>query len=384
MREQEAIVNRKEALKVFGAGSLGLVGLACGTGTAAESAKAAAAGAATGAGAAGTASDAASGAASSGGGEPARTVTMQRLAADPRALPEPIAGAAPRTRSFLLEPREGIGEIEAGATFDYMTFGGQIPGPMLRARQGDRIRLTVRSPKSNVRPHNVDLHAVYGPGGGASDTLVLPGQEKTIEFRAMYPGAFIYHCAVPGMDMHNSSGMFGMILIEPPEGLPEVDHEIYVGQHEVYTNRRAGEAGHHAFDTASMVREDPTYVLLNGEKYALTPDVRGAIKAKRGDTARIYFVNGGPNLTSSFHPIGNVFTRAWIAGALANEPLRYVQTLPVPPGSTGVFEMEFPVPQPIKLVDHALSRVTRKGMLGIIDVEGPKQAGIFRAVNDRA
>ncbi|HKK07462.1 MAG TPA: copper-containing nitrite reductase [Gemmatimonadota bacterium] len=372
-RDGQGRVSRREALKVFGAGSLGLAAVACGSGTAAEAtAPAGTAAAAGGTAPAGT------------GGEPARAVTIRRLAADPTELPGPIGGAAPRTRHFLIEPREGVGEIEAGATFDYMTFGGRIPGPLLRARQGDRIRLTVRSAKGNIRPHNVDLHAVYGPGGGAAETLVLPGQEKTIEFRALYPGAFIYHCAVPGMDMHISSGMFGMILIEPPEGLPEVDHELYLGQHEVYTNRRVGEAGHHAFDTAAMLREDPTYVLLNGEKHALTDDVRGAIRARRGETARIYFVNGGPNLTSSFHPIGNVWSRAWIAGALANEPLRYVQTLPVPPGSTGVFELEFPVPEPIKLVDHALTRVMRKGMLGVIDVRGPKQADIFRAVDDLA
>jgi nitrite reductase (NO-forming) len=378
-------MHRRDALRVFGASGLGLVGLACGA-RGAERARAAetGSGAADPAPAAAASGAAASGAGASGDAGAARTVTLQTLAADPKALPEPIAGASPRTRSFLLEPREGVGEIEPGATFDYMTFDGQIPGPMLRARQGDRIRLTVRSPRTNIRPHNVDLHAVYGPGGGASETLVLPGQEKTIEFRAMYPGAFIYHCAVPGMDMHISSGMFGMILIEPPEGLPKVDHELYMGQHEVYTNRSAGDSGHHLFDTASMLREDPSYVLLNGQKHALTADGRGPVVARRGETARVYFVNGGPNLTSSFHPIGNVWSKAWIAGALANEPLRYVQTLPVPPGSTGVFELEFPVPEPIKLVDHALTRVVRKGMLGIIDVKGARQAGIFRAIDTHA
>ncbi len=371
-------MDRRDALKVFGAGGLGLVGVACGA-RGPDRASAAETSADAGTAGAGSAVAGAAGAAPG----TARTVTLQMLAADPKALPEPIADASPRTRSFLLEAREGVGEIEPGSTFDYMTFGGQIPGPMLRARQGDRVRLTVRSPKTNIRPHNVDLHAVYGPGGGASETLVLPGQEKTIEFRAMYPGAFIYHCAVPGLDMHISSGMYGMILIEPPEGLPKVDHELYLGQNEVYTNRSAGEGGHHAFDTASMLREDPTYVLLNGQKHALTADGRGPIVARRGETARVYFVNGGPNLTSSFHPIGNVWSKAWIAGALANQPLRYVQTLPVPPGSTGVFELEFPVPEPIKLVDHALTRVAHKGMLGIIDVQGARQASIFRAVDPR-
>jgi len=102
------------------------------------------------------------------------------------------------------------------------------------------------------------------------------------------------------------------------------------------------------------------------------------MNVKVGETARIFFVCGGPNLASSFHPIGNVWTKAWPAGALANDPLRYVQTQTVPPGSCGVFEMEFPVPGEVKLVDHALSRMVRKGMLGVIDVEGLQNPALFK------
>ncbi|HET8654624.1 MAG TPA: hypothetical protein VFL93_03840 [Longimicrobiaceae bacterium] len=112
----------------------------------------------------------------------------------------------------------------------------------------------------------------------------------------------------------------------------------------------------------------------------LTPGRSGPMQVKVGETARIFFVNGGPNLISSFHPIGNVWTKAWPAGALANEPQRYVQTQLVAPGSRGVFEMEFLVPEDVKLVDHALSRVVHKGMLGIIRVEGEPRADIFSAV----
>jgi nitrite reductase (NO-forming) len=126
-----------------------------------------------------------------------------------------------------------------------------------------------------------------------------------------------------------------------------------------------------------MAREDPTYVLLNGAKHALTADGRGPMQVKVGETARVFFVCGGPNLTSSFHPIGNVWSKAWYAGAVTGEPMRWVQTMTVPPGSCGVFEMDFPVPGNVKLVDHALSRVVRKGMLGIISVEGAADAGIF-------
>ena len=301
-----------------------------------------------------------------------------RLAADPTDLPAPIRRSTPEHHDITITSDEVDGEIEPGVRFSYMTFGGRIPGPMIRVRQGDTVTLTLKHGKGFL-PHNIDLHAVYGPGGGAGATLVGPGESKTFTFQARYPGAFIYHCAVAGvLDYHISAGMFGMILVEPPEGLPPVDREFYLGQHEVYTTLPAGTKGDHAFDYDKMAAEDPSYVLLNGEKYALTDGVRGAMKAKVGETVRVFFVNGGPNLTSSFHPIGNVWTKAWRDGAVLGEPARYVQTQTVAPGSCAVLEMELPVPGEVKIVDHALSRVARKGMLGVVRVEGPERPAIFR------
>ncbi len=310
---------------------------------------------------------------------PAEAADVQHVAAEPTQIPPPIHRGAPVHHDVVLETQELTAEIEPGVTFRYMTFGGQVPGPMIRVRQGDTVRLTLKNAPTNTMLHNIDLHAVYGTGGGSGATLVAPGQSKSVEFKAMYPGAFIYHCAVPNLDWHISAGMFGMIVVEPPEGLPHVDHEFYLGQNEVYTTQPTGQKGHHDFDYTKMAAEDPTYVLLNGEKHALTANVRGPMKVKVGETARVFFVCGGPNLTSSFHPIGNVWTKAWYAGALASDPMRYVQTMTVPPGSCGVFEMEFPVPGEVKLVDHALSRVVRKGMLGVIQVEGAENPAIFLA-----
>ncbi len=310
--------------------------------------------------------------------EPAKPVDAKRVAADPTRIPPPIHRSSSRHHDIVLETRELTAEIEPGVTFKYMTFEGQVPGPMIRVRQGDTVRLTLKNPTSNMMVHNVDLHAVYGTGGGNVATTAAPGQSNGMEFKAMYPGAFIYHCAVPNLDWHISAGMFGMIVVEPADGLPRVDREFYLGQNEIYTTQPTGQKGHHDFDYEAMAAEDPTYVLLNGEKHALTPDVRGAMQAKVGETARVFFVCGGPNLTSSFHPIGNVWTKAWYAGAFTNDPQRYIQTMAVPPGSCGVFEMEFPVAEDVKLVDHALSRVVRKGMLGVIHVEGPPTPGIFQ------
>jgi nitrite reductase (NO-forming) len=317
------------------------------------------------------------GAASISPPSPAKPVGASQVAADPTALPGPVDWTEPRRHQVTLDVVEVVAEIEPGVTFNYMTIGGQIPGPMIRVRQGDTVEFTLKNAPDNLMPHNLDFHAVYGTEGGGEATYVVAGQANGMVFQAMYPGAFIYHCAVPILDYHISTGMFGMIVVEPPEGLPPVDHEFYLGQHEIYTDQAAGTQGHHNFDFQAMLREDPTYVLLNGEKHALTPERRGAMKVKVGETARIFFVCGGPNLACNFHPVGNVWAKAWREGAILNHPERYVQTVAVPPGSCLIAEMEFPVPGLVKLVDHALSRVVGKGMLGIIEVEGEPRPDIF-------
>lgn len=293
---------------------------------------------------------------------------VPHVVADPGKVPPPPNWTKPRHHQVKLTVQERIAEIEPGATFRYMTFNGQVPGPMIRVRQGDTVSLTLENPSDNAMPHNLDMHAIYATGGGSTATQVAPGASKTETFKVMYPGSFIYHCAVPNMDFHISSGMFGMILVEPPEGLPKVDREFYLGQNEVYTDKALGSSGQHKFDFSKMINETPSYVLLNGAVRALTPDRYGAMQARVGERIRVFMVNGGPNLTSSFHPIGNVWTHAWPQGALANPPMKYVQTQSVPPGSCFVGEMDLPVPETIKLVDHALSRVVHKGLLAEIQV----------------
>jgi nitrite reductase (NO-forming) len=303
--------------------------------------------------------------------------TADQVAADPTDVPDPVDWTEPKHHDITLEAQEVTAEVEPGVTFDYMTFDGQIPGPMIRVRQDDTVSLTLKNPSGNGMPHNVDFHAIYGTGGGSEATNVAPGEENAMRFKATYPGAYIYHCAVPNMDYHISAGMFGMIVVEPKEGLPAVDHEFYVGQHELYTDKATGTEGHHGFDFDAMAREDPTYVLLNGEKYAWAAANRGPLTANVDETARVFMVTGGPNLQSNFHPIGNVWSECYPNGSLSMDPHTHIQTQVVPPGSTMVGTMEFPVPGRIKLVDHALSRVARKGLLAEIDVTGEKNTEIF-------
>ncbi|SFG87930.1 nitrite reductase (NO-forming) [Halopelagius inordinatus] len=303
---------------------------------------------------------------------------VDRVAADPTDIPGPIERTEPAEVDVTLTAEEVTAEIEDGVTFEFMTYGGQIPGPFVRVRQGDTVNLTFENPESNAMPHNVDFHAVAGPGGGAEATMTAPGETAELRFKATYPGAYIYHCAVPNMDMHISAGMFGIILVEPKDGMEEVDEELYIGQHEVYTDKETGQEGKHGFSVDAMADEDPTYVLMNGEKYATTPKKYGpAATVETGDTARVFFVTGGPNLGSSFHPIGNVWEKLYPEGSLSNDPQRHIQTRLVPPGSTAITTMDFPVPGDYKLVDHSLSRVARKGCLSIVRAEGEDNPEVF-------
>ena len=304
-------------------------------------------------------------------------VDVDTVAADPTDVPAPIDRDEPKTHDITLETKEVTAEIEPGVTFDYMTFDGQVPGPMIRVREGDTINLTLENPEGNNLPHNVDFHSIYGTGGGAEATTAAPGESASVSARMDYPGAFIYHCAVPNLDMHISAGMYGMILVEPKDGLPEVDHEFYFGQNEIYTDKATGKEGHHAFNMDAMADESPTYVTLNGEKYAYAAARKGPLEVQKGDSVRVYLVTGGPNVTSNFHPIGNVWTEAWPNGAIQSQPDKNVQTMKVAPGSCFVGTMETPVPERIKLVDHALSRVARKGLLAEVDVLGEDEPEIF-------
>ncbi|QRV13862.1 nitrite reductase, copper-containing [Haloterrigena salifodinae] len=309
----------------------------------------------------------------------AKAVDVDRIARDPTDIPAPVDWTEPREHDVTIHTERLVAEIEPGVTFEYMTFEGQVPGPMIRVREGDRVTLTFEVPEElNTAQHNMDFHAVYGPGGGAEATTIGPGDDPAeISFTADYPGVFIYHCAIPNMDYHISSGMFGAILVEPTEGLPEVDREYYLGQHEIYTDGDVGEEGHHAFDFGAMLAEQPTYVVFNGQAYGLTEDGGEAMQAQTGETARVYFANGGPNLTSAVHPIGNVWSRYYRDGDLLTDPDRNIETAPVAPGTTTAGEMEFPVPGPVKIVDHALTRATRKGALAEIHVEGEPARDLY-------
>jgi nitrite reductase (NO-forming) len=289
----------------------------------------------------------------------------------PAAAP-PVGRRGPATVTLDLETREVTATLADGVTYPFWTFGGTVPGPMLRVRQGDTVELTLRNAADSKVTHSIDLHAVTGPGGGATVTQVPAGGSAAFRFQALNPGVYVYHCATPMVAHHLASGMYGLIVVEPPEGLPPVDREFYVMQGDFYLSGARGQAGHHEFGMAEMLDETPDYVLFNGSVGALTG--ANALKANVGETVRIYFGVGGPNLPSSFHVIGEIFDRIHAEGA--SQTLSNVQTTLVPSGGAAVVEFKVEVPGDYILVDHSLGRL-EKGAAAILTVEGPESPAVF-------
>jgi nitrite reductase (NO-forming) len=269
-------------------------------------------------------------------------------------------------------------EIAPGVKYNTWTFNGSVPGPMIRARVGDTVQVNLSNPATNVNSHNIDLHAVTGPGGGAGVTTVLPGETKSFEFKATTAGLFVYHCAAGIVADHIANGMYGAILIEPSGGLPKVDHEFYIGQSEFYTPGATGDQGQQTMDMDKLMSEDPTYVVFNGNTKSLIGDK--ALQAKVGETVRLYVANGGPNLISSFHVIGEIFDKAWSYGGLTSPPELGLQTVLVPPGGAAITEFKVDVPGDYKLVDHAIIRVS-KGAVGTLHVTGPDNPEMFKSLS---
>jgi nitrite reductase (NO-forming) len=276
-----------------------------------------------------------------------------------------------------LTARELVGRLDDGITYEYWTYDGTVPGPMIRVRVGDTVEIRLRNDASSKNPHSIDLHAVTGPGGGAAATQVQPGETKSFRFKALQPGVYVYHCATPFVPAHIANGMYGLIVVEPEGGLPPVDREFYVMQGELYATLRPGQQGHARMDDRALVDEHPSHVVFNGAAKALTGE--RAMKARVGERVRIFFGVGGPNLTSSFHVIGEIFDVVRVEGGdLVN---RNVQTTLVPAGGAVIVEFGLEVPGTYILVDHSLSRVFGKGAVAQLVAEGPENPEVFRPLS---
>jgi nitrite reductase (NO-forming) len=299
-------------------------------------------------------------------------IVQEELVAPPM-VPPPITRKAPARVVVNLTIEEVEREIAPGSRYTFWTFGGTVPGKMIRAREGDTVELHLKNLASNRLPHNIDLHAVTGPGGGAPQTLLAPGNESTFSFKVLNPGLYVYHCATAPVGMHIANGMYGMILVEPKEGLSKVDHEYYVMQGDFYTSTGYRAGGLQPFDMQKAIDEKPTYVLFNGADRALVG--ANSLTAKEGDKVRLFFGVGGPNLASSFHVIGAIFDKVYTEGGSNFQ--RNVQTTLVPAGGSAIVEFTPKVPGNLTLVDHSITRAFNKGAIGLLAVSGPEQPDIY-------
>ncbi len=305
---------------------------------------------------------------------PPQTVVEADISREPGDVPPPIGKRDPQTVRVDLFSVEVEGRLAEGTTFGYWTFNGKVPGPFIRVRVGDTIDIHLKNSADSAMIHSVDFHAATGPGGGAASLQVDPGAEKSMTWKALVPGLYVYHCATPMVAEHIANGMYGLILVEPEGGLHPVDREFYVMQGEIYSDIAYGQHGSAEFSVEKLLNERPEYFVFNGSVGALTK--LHPLHAKVGETVRIFFGVGGPNYTSSFHVIGEIFDKVYNLGGLTSPPLEGIQTVTVPAGGAVITEFKLDVPGNYTLVDHALARAER-GLLGILNVEGPKNPEIY-------
>lgn len=349
----------------------------------------------------------------SNGAIPVKSVTVRDISRRADDVPPPITRKENQKVVVELETKEVIAELAPGVTYEYWTYNGTVPGPFIRAKEGDTVEIRLRhvhddshqgvaeqnhsfvmdaffapAAYANVADshgaseheqaghakHSIDLHAVEGPGGGAVLTQVAPGETRTFQFKATRPGLFVYHCASPHIPTHVANGMYGLILVEPKVGLAKVDHEYYVMQGELYTKGKFGEKGHQEFSLEKLQSEHPEYFVFNGRVGALAGE--NALTTNIGETIRIFF-GVGPHIAANFHIIGGILDRLYPEGDIISPPHQNVQTTIVPPGGAMMTEFKLEVPGKYLLVDHSLSRAIDKGALGEIIVAGHDRPEIF-------
>lgn len=268
---------------------------------------------------------------------------------------------------------EKVMRLADGVTYNFWTFNGTVPGPFVRVNEGDLVEVHLSNDPGNKMPHNIDFHAATGPGGGAEASLTLPGHTSVFSFRALKPGLFVYHCATAPVGMHIANGMYGLFLVEPRGGYPKVDKEYYLMQSEFYTRGKNGEPGLQEFDLDKAVKEQPEYVVFNGSVGAAS----GAhqLHAKVGERVRIFIGDAGPNLTSSFHVIGEIMDNVYPEGG--SRVNHNVQTTLIPSGGAAIVEFTCQVPGEYTLVDHSIFRAFNKGAIAQLEVTGPQNKTIY-------
>jgi nitrite reductase (NO-forming) len=306
---------------------------------------------------------------------PEANLTTPWISHDPAAIPPPITRTSSATVNIYLHAVEETAEIEKGASYTYWTYNGTVPGPFLRVRVNDTVVVHFYNDPTSTMDHSLDFHAVTGPGGGAAATQTAPGHWSNFTFLAMTPGLFVYHCGTPNIPTHIANGMFGMMLVQPAQGLPPVTHEFYLMESELYLTWPIHTLGNQLFNGTALLDDQPTYVVFGG-RYDAYSGVR-QLNVSVNDTVRIFFGEAGPNLYSAFHMIGSMFDTTWLYGDLMDPPMHNLQTVPVPPGSTAMMEFQAMYPGNYPLVDHQIANAIDKGAYAVLNVTGWANSSIF-------
>jgi nitrite reductase (NO-forming) len=253
-------------------------------------------------------------------------------------------------------------EIAPGVKYSAWTWADGAPGPIIHVRQGQTVQITLKN--NGAIPHSVDFHAArIAPNKAFVD--IMPGKSLTYSFVAKDPGVFMYHCGTKPVIMHIANGMYGAIVVDPVKPLPKADHSYVLVSSEWYLSSD-GLGKPAQFDMAKAHAQLPDWVTWNG--YA-GQYVKHPLAAKPGETVRFYVVAAGPTLDTNFHVVGTLLDRAWENADMTSPPQTGVQTVPVPAGGGGVFDVKIDEPGLYPIVSHSFAAVDL-GQVGLLNVGG--------------
>jgi nitrite reductase (NO-forming) len=279
-----------------------------------------------------------------------------------------------RIHHIRLEMSHTAITIAPGVRYAAWTFGGRVPGPVLRVRQGDTVDFTVVN-RATI-PHSMDFHAAeIAPSKYYVN--VMPGDSLQYRFVARVPGAFMYHCGTAPVALHIANGMYGALVVDPARPRPKAREFVFV-QSEFYLLPKAAADGTHGLDWQRLLTLAPDHVVFNGRanQYASAP-----IEVQPNELLRLYVVNAGPNRISSFHVVGGIFERVF-QDASSTTPLTGVQTVNVPVGGGSIFELRLRQPGDYPFVTHAFADAT-KGAVGVLRALGPGETSDHQSDDDR-
>ncbi len=281
-------------------------------------------------------------------------------------VPPPIKRTEPANIVVNLTADEWTAPLSDDNNYEFWGFNKSVPGPMIRVMVGDTVEIRMKNNKDSKESHNIDFHAITGPGGGASLLNSEPGQESGGRFKMIIPGVFLYHCATasPSIPEHVANGMYGTIIVEPAGGLKPVDKEFQITESEFYTKEGYAKGETMEFSYEAGLDERPSHVVYNGHASSM---VKTPLRAKAGETVRIFFTNPGPNFVDSFQLLEQPFDRVYTEGSLNAAPAENVKVAKVPAG--GAVVVEFKVKSgTYTFVDPVKDR-QKQGALGLLKVD---------------